>query len=101
MVATFVIHGITWIITHLPIPEGCKAELALYHWIRPIKDETDRRAAADDETGCQLLIFLKYRRCNSVFVARYFWRRVINVWNSLFIYIFYMQIVHKVRAENL
>jgi len=28
MVATLVIHGITWITTYLPTPEGWKAELA-------------------------------------------------------------------------
>jgi len=28
MVATFVIHVITWITTHLPAPEAWKAELA-------------------------------------------------------------------------
>ena len=28
MVATLVIHVITWITTHLPTPEGWKAELA-------------------------------------------------------------------------
>jgi len=28
MVATLVIHGITWITTHLPTPKGWKAELA-------------------------------------------------------------------------
>jgi len=40
MVATLVIHGITWITTHLPTPEGWKSELA--YRVRALKTKMDQ-----------------------------------------------------------
>jgi len=59
MVATLVIHAITWIATQLPTPEGWKAELAF-------------RSVAIQQRTCHFSLFPFFRVCQIAGGTLYF-----------------------------